>query len=65
MLFAAAFEGGVAGGDGGWVGEAELEGDAAFGGGDVFAGAFGAVVDLVGWVEREVVAGSAGGHVGR
>jgi len=37
-------------------GEPELEGDATFGGGNVLPGAFGAVVDLVGWVDREVVA---------
>jgi hypothetical protein len=37
-------------------GEPELEGDATFGGGNVLPGAFGAVVDLVGWVDRKVVA---------
>jgi len=61
MLLSAAFEGGVPRLDGGGGGETVLEGDATFGSGDMFACSFGAVVDLVGWVEGQVVAGSVAG----
>mmetsp|Transcript_19232 Transcript_19232/g.40437 ORF Transcript_19232/g.40437 Transcript_19232/m.40437 type:complete len:382 (-) Transcript_19232:286-1431(-) len=61
---AAALVARFAGGDGGGVAEAEEEGDAAFGEGEVFAAAFGAVVDLVGRVADGVVEGSAVGGFG-
>lgn len=64
VLLAAAFYLGATGFDGGGGGESELEGDAAFGGGDMFSSAFGAEVDLVGWVEAEVVARMAAGVSG-
>lgn len=47
----------ASGGDGFGRGESELKCDSTFGGGDVFPGSLGAIVDLVKWVEAEVLAG--------
>lgn len=55
VFLTAAFSLGEAGGDGVGVTEAKEEGDSAFCYGDVFAAAFGAIVDLVGGVVDGVV----------
>ena len=56
MLLAATIGFGASSRDGFRRGEPELKCDAALGGGDVLPGPFGAVVDLVGWVDPEGVA---------